>query len=464
MSVDGRTLVDHLDGLPIWVDPGEHVFTFSASGAALAARTWVIKEGEKDRKERVELEPVVVVAPTPPPAAPPPAPAHQGVGAQKVLGLTVASVGLAGLATGAVFGLLTLSLASEQKTDCASPTSCASRANATSDHATAETDGAASTADFSAGARWSRPALRCSSAPPRARTRDLAATTWRPTRRPRDGSRWSRRPVRAAGDSRCEGSSDVRGGPRAWVLVGAALASACSAIVGLTDVPGLPEGGARDAGPDATVDAGRDAARDGARDSRTKPPSDAGSERVPGCTASSECDAGEACDPATGSCGTRCGGGVTCNGGCCSGFTCQSGTDAGACGRGGSACEICTTERPLCSPAGTCGCVRASECPVGQACFEGSCGTKCSGGAPCNQGCCEGTKGFGTGTCVDGTEDLGCGNAGEACATCSGGCPAPVCVATDGGGGCGCSTSGQCGSCSTTATCFHDAGTVGVCR
>jgi hypothetical protein len=73
------------------------------------------------------------------------------MGTQKVLGLTTAGVGVAGIAVGSVFGLLAMSAFNQQKTDCAMSTSCNNPGAAQTDHSTMNTDGAISTAGFIAG-------------------------------------------------------------------------------------------------------------------------------------------------------------------------------------------------------------------------------------------------------------------------------------------------------------------------
>jgi hypothetical protein len=175
VSVDGRPLADRLDGAALNVDPGEHTFEFMAAGGAPVTRRLTIKEGEKDRREPIVLgAPIASVAPTPaapvPVAtAPPPPPItvrapaggstaqeasgddHHRMGTQKVLGLATGSVGLVGIAVGSAFGLATFSASSSQNSACAGPNRCMSRMNALSDHSTAVTDGAVSTAAFLAG-------------------------------------------------------------------------------------------------------------------------------------------------------------------------------------------------------------------------------------------------------------------------------------------------------------------------
>jgi hypothetical protein len=161
VTVDGKPLTERLTGAPLAVDPGEHVFTFEVAGQPPSSQTFVVKEGEKDRRERIVLGGGAAPAPTPsgpaqgPAPASPPAssapPPDEGMGTRKILGLTAAGLGVVGVGVGAVFGLMTSSQASQQKTDCASATSCKSHDAALSDHSSASTDGAISTASFIAG-------------------------------------------------------------------------------------------------------------------------------------------------------------------------------------------------------------------------------------------------------------------------------------------------------------------------
>ena len=51
VSIDGRPLTSKLDGRPLEVDPGPHVFEFQSAGRPTETRTLVLKEGEKGRIE-----------------------------------------------------------------------------------------------------------------------------------------------------------------------------------------------------------------------------------------------------------------------------------------------------------------------------------------------------------------------------------------------------------------------------
>jgi hypothetical protein len=160
VTVDGHPLTDRALGIALRADPGDHEFTFTAEGQPPITRHFVLKEGEKDRRERI----VVGVAP----AISAPAPASStsaesasssesdaaeraSGGTQKVLGLVAGGTGLAGVIVGGVFGLMTFSATHQQKSDCQSSSSCADRSQALSDHAAAATDSTVSTTAFIAG-------------------------------------------------------------------------------------------------------------------------------------------------------------------------------------------------------------------------------------------------------------------------------------------------------------------------
>jgi hypothetical protein len=71
VSMDGHQLVETLEGTALSIDPGEHVFVFTAEGASPVEKRLVIREGEKDRREKVVVGPELL--PTPPPPEPEPA-------------------------------------------------------------------------------------------------------------------------------------------------------------------------------------------------------------------------------------------------------------------------------------------------------------------------------------------------------------------------------------------------------
>jgi hypothetical protein len=160
VTVDGKPLADKVDGTPLQVDPGQHVFTFEIAGQPPVTRTLVLTEGVKGRHEQIVLGPALAPAPAPtppPPAAglpetePAVASGGGGMGTQKILGLAAGGVGVAGLVVGGVFGAMTLSEKSQQQSACGSPCSPASHAQAVNDHSSGMTDSTISTIGFIAG-------------------------------------------------------------------------------------------------------------------------------------------------------------------------------------------------------------------------------------------------------------------------------------------------------------------------
>jgi hypothetical protein len=161
VTVDGAPFAVRLEGSAVRVDPGTHSFAFSVGGSAPVQRRLVIREGEKGRRENIVLggegaSPAAAVpssttgslaAPVQSSAAESP----EGPSTRRVWGLVLGGVGVAALAEGAIMGLMSMSAANQQKTDCASDASCANRSQALADHASATTDGAVSTVSFIAG-------------------------------------------------------------------------------------------------------------------------------------------------------------------------------------------------------------------------------------------------------------------------------------------------------------------------
>jgi hypothetical protein len=169
VTVDGRVVADPLGGTPVSIDPGEHSFLVESPGHSPLTRTFVLKEGEKDRRERILL------APIPAPASPPPAspdihgesrpvtaepagdrslerhPGEARVDTQKMVAFVAGGIGVASLVTGIVLGLGASSAYRDQQRDCASSVDCPNHARALSDHSAMETEGRWSTIAFVAG-------------------------------------------------------------------------------------------------------------------------------------------------------------------------------------------------------------------------------------------------------------------------------------------------------------------------
>ena len=118
VSMDGRPLLDSIDGRSIEVDPGTHTFSFEAPDGKKADKEIVVAEGEKSKHVAVVLErPRTAQAATPVSSAPlaqasgaPP----EGHGSPlKTAGIVTTVVGGAGLVAGAFFGFEAMSKKSD---------------------------------------------------------------------------------------------------------------------------------------------------------------------------------------------------------------------------------------------------------------------------------------------------------------------------------------------------------------
>jgi hypothetical protein len=145
VDVDGVRLADVLDGRALRVDPGQHVFTFEVTDRPPTTYRFVLKEGEKDRRERITVSDVAeAVTPS---AAAVPSPGQS----QRVVGLVLGAVGLAGLGVGTVFGVLAIHDWSNSRNECESPTNCPRHDLAQADHDRAVAAGVISTIGFIGG-------------------------------------------------------------------------------------------------------------------------------------------------------------------------------------------------------------------------------------------------------------------------------------------------------------------------
>jgi hypothetical protein len=161
VTVDGQPFADKLEGKALRVDPGAHTFVFTAAGQAPVTQSFVIREGEAERHEKI-----VIGAPAPQsttarapassttalPATPSEPPPSSGLGTQRLLGIGVAGVGVVGIGIGSVFGLLASSAWNNAKNACGGDTSqCTDVSSANSYKSTTNTDGTISTVAFIAG-------------------------------------------------------------------------------------------------------------------------------------------------------------------------------------------------------------------------------------------------------------------------------------------------------------------------
>jgi hypothetical protein len=151
VTADGQPVADKLEGTPLAIDPGEHELRFEVPGQPVVTRALVIKEGEKDRLLHV----VVGIATPASPALAPPEPRATAprarIGTQRALGLTAAGTGVAGVAVGAVIGLMASARWNDAKSECGTAADCPAHAQAVSDRSATVTLGAGSTVAFVVG-------------------------------------------------------------------------------------------------------------------------------------------------------------------------------------------------------------------------------------------------------------------------------------------------------------------------
>jgi hypothetical protein len=156
VTMDGAPLVDRLDGTAIALNPGQHRFVFEAEGRTTEERALLVREGEKDRHERIVLVALPVAAPGPTPGSPPvvlePAPAADGH-TQRIAGIAVGAAGAVGVVIGSVFGLVAKSTYDHAfKTECGgNATACDTAQSGPADGRTASSQATVSTVAFVAG-------------------------------------------------------------------------------------------------------------------------------------------------------------------------------------------------------------------------------------------------------------------------------------------------------------------------
>lgn len=145
VTVDGQLGGNRLGGAALAADPGEHTFVFETVGQPAVKKRYVLREGEKDRRERVTFGSAVATVPpaaaavaAPPasiiaqsPGAPPSAGGSSGgLATQRIAAIVAASVGVVGLGVGIGFGLDSMSKHDSAKAACPD-NPCATKAGVT---------------------------------------------------------------------------------------------------------------------------------------------------------------------------------------------------------------------------------------------------------------------------------------------------------------------------------------------
>jgi hypothetical protein len=118
ISVDGEPLVAQVDGRPVEVDPGSHVFAFSSAQYSTKTVSLVVRAGEKNRLVTVQVERPQKTDHAAPPDSQPARPVP-------VLSLVLAGVGIVAIGAGAFVALGARSdLSDLESAPCASTRTC----------------------------------------------------------------------------------------------------------------------------------------------------------------------------------------------------------------------------------------------------------------------------------------------------------------------------------------------------
>lgn len=119
--IDDKPVSESLDGRAIPVDPGTHELSFEHHGKAPIVRQLVMQVGQKNRRVEVSFAPPPPTAVAPPPPPPEQAPAERG---EPIAGYVLTGVGVLGLGSFALFGLMGKGEADEYEDTCAPTKSC----------------------------------------------------------------------------------------------------------------------------------------------------------------------------------------------------------------------------------------------------------------------------------------------------------------------------------------------------
>jgi hypothetical protein len=152
VTVDGSAPTSDPTVTALDLDPGPHTFLFEHAGQAVE-RSFVLREGERQRRESIVLAPLPIVAPPAslPTAAVPPQPTLTRTGRPlRTAGIATGAVGLGGLIFGGVFGGVAAAKWSSSESECRAA-GCSMHSEAVTDHDTAVTFASLSTVGFVVG-------------------------------------------------------------------------------------------------------------------------------------------------------------------------------------------------------------------------------------------------------------------------------------------------------------------------
>ena len=114
IAMDGELLAQRIDGVALPIDPGQHAFTFERVGQPTVRKVFVIREGQKERREVITFDWQALPSKTV---------AGHALRVQKILAIAAAAVGVAGLGLGAAFGIDAMSKRKDAERIC--PDQCA---------------------------------------------------------------------------------------------------------------------------------------------------------------------------------------------------------------------------------------------------------------------------------------------------------------------------------------------------
>ncbi len=125
VTVDGALFAERLAGTPLSVDPGEHTFAFETAGQPTVQKKLVVRESEKDRRERITLgardtatQHAAAQFGAEGPGSQPSAVTSSGIGTQKIFAIVAGGVGVVGLGIGSAFGLIAMSKKIDAESAC----------------------------------------------------------------------------------------------------------------------------------------------------------------------------------------------------------------------------------------------------------------------------------------------------------------------------------------------------------
>jgi len=126
VTMDGEVLADRLEGAALPVDPGAHTFAFESAGHSKTEKQFLIREGDKGRRERIVLGAGVAGAESVAPgttltSSPVGGAPSSGLGGRRIGALVAAGAGVVAAGIGIGFGLRSKAKRDDAKKVCPDP-------------------------------------------------------------------------------------------------------------------------------------------------------------------------------------------------------------------------------------------------------------------------------------------------------------------------------------------------------